>query len=189
MAQKLNSTPGRQIPGDVRPGEVVIPARCGIHKKSVFLILHHDKDCWKLVNAVTGPESNTSGTSPAAPLQLQDAIELEGFKIAHNYPGCPCCGDQAVIKCGCSAFSCGGASRSHGDHEDHLCGTCDSWRCVRGRPIKSATAFANVSMLPPPPHIAPEIQTAQPEPSARTLPRPDLPQITPSTALERRRRR
>jgi hypothetical protein len=147
MARKLNSTPSRQIPGDLSPGEVVIPARCGIHKKPVFLILHHDEDGWKLVNAVTGPEASTPARSSAAPLQLQDAIELKGFKIAYDYPGCPCCGDEVVIKCSCGALSCGGASRSHGDHKDRLCGTCDIWRSSSGRHIESATAFANVSLL------------------------------------------
>jgi len=56
----------------------------------------------------------------------------------------------------------------------------------RGARIENVQVFASAALLPPRPHIAPELRAT---PSGRALPRSERPQIAPSTALQRRRER
>ncbi len=180
----LNSFRRREIPGrrDLQPREAVIPARCGIHKRPFLMLMRSDATAWKLVFSALPPQS--SGAAPSSRLQLQDSIELPGaLTISSGYPGCPCCGDDGLIQCGCGAFSCKGAAKTHGDHTDYLCGTCDTWGCCRGARIGNIKGFANAARWGTRPHMATEVEAG--DPAGRALARPKRPELPPPTSLQR----
>jgi hypothetical protein len=176
-------------PDQFDPNEVFIPAHCAIHKRAFFTLVLADKGAWKLVAAVIpGPESGKGGTSVFCRARVVDAVKLTGsLLISAEYSGCPCCGDDSLIRCGCGQFSCGGAVRGHGDHQDHLCGSCDRWSCLRSKDgIRDFQAFADASLLPPRPEFAPELQAS--EPAGRKLQsRSERKMLPPTSEIQRRR--
>src|SRR5260370_36056121 len=63
---------------DVRPREVVIPARCSIHRKAILVLVRMDGGDWKLVQAVIAPEPKKTVLSSSTGIQLQNPIQLNG---------------------------------------------------------------------------------------------------------------
>ncbi|MDR2783642.1 MAG: hypothetical protein LBB48_07390 [Treponema sp.] len=54
-----------------------------------------------------------------------DANTVSGSMDADDeYPGCPHCGSDGFVQCGCEKIGCAGGVRDHGDHADYTCPWC-----------------------------------------------------------------
>ena len=112
-----------------------------------LLVQREAKETWKVLFAVPAPQGRDELVRASLPgVALMDRFEVRGSVVlAHDYTGCPFCGDDTIFSCGCGALNCAGGKRIHGDHKDYLCGGCARWQCMgKAGKMDSLSGFAQV---------------------------------------------
>ena len=129
---------------------VAVEAVCGIHQRPFLLYLEQKDGTWEVQRAYPLPDTQdvVHTRTPAVPEWIVGtftAVPLKGkILMGSEYTGCAYCLDPTILRCGCKALSCKGASRRHEDHEDALCGRCKEWACLRTGGTGKGIDLANV---------------------------------------------
>ena len=125
-------------PEEPRTDVLGVEGVCGIHKRP-FLLLLEQRDVGTWCARRSYPLPGSLAEAPVQALVERQGVAVRSlssttftgsFVMARDYVGCAWCLDAGVLKCGCGALGCQGASRMHEGHKDVLCGTCDRWQCL-----------------------------------------------------------